>query len=326
MNNIEKCFDILIDCIEKQEYSNLNSFLDDNIVFKNSAIGNFEGKENVIQGLNESVIANIDSIKIRIFNNVIRNKDTNSIQSCYLIFNFKKTLNGFAHIFQCGFLTNIIYLNDKITSLVSNMTFEYGNSVLVADKWNLIDYRLINGNNNNLTESMRSPWNIDECSLSERIKIEQSFYHYCWLLDTANFNELNKVYNDSYFMINEKIQEYRNGKYISTNEAIKLFENTRYKEEVFDGVKIPKEACWNHIAHIEDVHIDGNSATAKIYRYEPNRIGTKFINIYTCKSIYYSGIWNIGFEKNDNKQWKISSFEFNNVITEDKNEIDQRYF
>lgn len=329
-SDLDKIFNQWIDRLEQQNFENMEGLFCSAVNFQSSAMGEAYGKNELINLLKEKRIK-ADNIKIRVFNNVVRNDGKNACQSAYLVAMISREINGFMHIFQCGFLMMIEYSKEdnnwRIESYCSNMTFECGNSLIVANQWNLIDYQLLNGNDLSLTEKKIGPWKINGClGLTEENKIKQCFFHYCWLIDTFSYDQLREVYIDPYSMKNEKLPGFENAADIPVEQAINIFKQQRYQTLMFGKYEIPKEACWNHIAHFSELEVLEDRARATIYRYEPNRIGTRFIHKYNYHTIYYSGKWELEFVKESPDTWKISKYFFTNGIVEDKNEMDLRIF
>lgn len=326
---IGEAFDQLINALEKQNYENILDLFDEELQFEHSAVGNARSRFDFIRLMNSKKI-DADAIKIRIFNNVLRGDQAKACQSAYVVMLIYKDIHDFRHIFQCGFLTELYYVKKtdwKITSFRSNMTFESGNTIIVGPHWNLIDYQMFNGNKLHLFNTQPGPWMFEQSDiLSEEQKIMQTFFHYCWLIDTESFDWLDQVYCDPLIMKNEKLSDFSTEKAVSLTDVKKMFKKQRYLRISVNEKTIPKEACWNHIAHFKQLQINGNRAKAVIYRYEPNRIGTRFLHKYNYRTIYYSGIWEIEFLKDNQKMWKIAKYSFKNQIMEDANEKDKRYF
>ena len=326
---IAEIFDRLINAFEQQNYEDILDLFHEDLYFEHSAIGKAVNRHEFIRLMNTNKI-DADSIKIRIFNNVLRSEEEKACQSAYMVLLIYKDIRDFRHIFQCGFLTELCYAKEedwKIISFRSNMTFECGNSMIVGSHWKLIDYKMFNGNDFHLFAKRSGPWMYKQSDiLSEEQKVMQTFYHYCWLIDTCSFDQLDQVYCDPFIMKNEKLPAFNDGKAVSLTDAEQMFKKKRYLKILADGQLIPKEACWNHIAHFEQLQINGNYAKAVIYRYEPNRIGTRFLHKYNYKTIYYSGIWELELVKENKEIWKIEKYSFKNQIVEDANEKDKSNF
>ncbi len=320
---INQVYDSLLNCIENNSYDNLKMLVKEDVKFNFSATGEGKGVNELIKALK---LDGLDICKVKVFNNVIRKENGNCKQSCYNVFTLGKTVNDFMHLFQCGFLVAVEYEGDLIKIIKARMSFEWGNSLIVGDKWKLIDYSLPNGNENKIIcDQNDSPWLVSDTDFSDEEMIKQCFYHYNWLIDVEEFDQLGICYKDPYLMkVNKKIAG-KDGDCISVKQSSEIFKNTRYRKVNCGEITIPREACWNHIAHFDKLEIFDDYALADIYRYEPNRIGTRFLNKYTFNKVYYSGEWKIKFEK-ENGIWKISEFSFENKIIEDDNNCDKRYF
>ena len=326
--SIQNTFDQFVKAWESGDWNSLSACFSSNISLNSSALGEAKGKEECLSIFKGKQLE-ADLIRIRIFNNVIRMiSETEAVQSVYTVHLYGKEIDGFLHLFQCAFLNNIHYSFEegswKMTALRNNMTFECGNSLLAQDKWNLIDYSVLNGNQKEIYKQMTSPFDYPNTG-SEEEQIRECFYEYCWDIDTQRFESLRKVYTDPFEMKNEKLKEYQSGKAMSVEDSIQIFKAQRGQMLQHGEYVFPKEAVWNHIAHFEKLGINGNEAHAVIYRYEPNRIGTRFLHKYNYETIYYSGKWSITFRK-ENSVWKIAGFQFDSGITEDKNEEGRRYF
>ncbi len=326
--SIPNTFDQFVKAWESGDWNSLSACFSSNISLNSSAFGEAKGREECLNVLKEKQLET-DLVRIRVFNNVIRMvSETEAVQSVYTVHLYGKETDGFLHLFQCAFLNNIHYSfeegNWKMTALLNNMTFECGNSLLAKGKWVLIDYSVLNGNRKEIYRQMTSPFDYPNTG-SEEEQIRECFYEYCWDIDTQRFESLRNVYTDPFEMKNEKLKEYQNGKAMSVEDSIQIFQAQRKQMLQHGEYVFPKEAVWNHIAHFEELTIDGNKAHAVIYRYEPNRIGTRFLHRYNYETIYYSGKWNITFRK-ENNVWKIAGFQFDSGITEDKNEEGRRYF
>ena len=327
-NRVLETFNRFIDMMEIQNFETVNEMFTDDAEFRSSALGQINGRDN-IRDLLAGRKLSVETLNVRVFNNVIGIEDSKAYQSVYLIMMMSVMIDGFMHIFNCGFITSIEYRkadeNWLIASLISNMTFESGNSLLVGGKWKLIDYSRINGNDLDLITGNKGAWAVKHSGLDDKEAIRDVFCHYCWLIDTFAFEKLGEVYTDPYFMINEKVKGYDEGMAVSVAQAAELFRAQRYRTLEYEGKVIPREACWNHLIHVKEVNIQDDEADAIIYRYEPNRIGTRFIHRYNHKVIYYSGVWKIHFVK-ENNVWKINRFAFTSEINEDANDDSKRVY
>lgn len=322
---IKKVFDQFITALESNDMELLNAVLDENVEIYSSALGEIKGIEEAKEKLAWKG-APLNYGKIRIFNNVLRQKDCFAAQSVFFVILIGKEVASFMNHFQCAFLNAIEYSCKggewKISRIKSNMTFECGNTLLVAEHWNLIDYSKYDGNDLKLIDAHKnSPWELvpetDE-ELSDEEKIMQCFRKYNWNIDTGEFDCLPDIFTENLF----------NAEFGHTcrEDFIEMLQDKRFKMVSYHGKTMPKEACWNHISTFKNLKINGSRAFADIYRFEPNRIGTRFIHKYNMNTIYYSLIWHIEFIKETDGAWKMDKFKTDSGIVEDSNETDRRYF
>ena len=328
--NVHAIFDQLINDFENSKFGNIDRYFCEDAELFSSALGHYYGIDRIKEVL-ESRKVDADILKVRVFNYVTEQIDIDTtLLSAYTVILIGRVINGFLHLFQTNFINLISFdLTDdkwRIKSLHSNMTLECGNSLLVSPYWNLIDYSKLNGNDENILLDEKGPLDHLIYSRNEEEEIKKCFFRYCWYIDNQRFDKLGNVYEDPFEMKNEKLKDYESGNKMSLRDSIDIFKKQRAAMSHFSGIDIPKEAVWNHIAHFEKLDIHADTAEALIYRYEPNRISTRFLHVYNYKTIYYSGVWKIGFTRNDSGIWKIRTFEFVNGITEDLNESDRRYF
>ncbi len=309
---ITELFDQYITALEEDRMELLDGILAENVVVTSSHLGILYGLKAVKEAFRWQGVP-LDVRKLRVFNNVIRKSGNEARQSVYLLLLCGKETDGFMHHFQCGFFNTIHYQKGKdgwkISDLNCNMAYETGNTLLVSGWWKLIDYGIYNGCRiETINKYENSPWLLipqtDEV-LSDEEQIKQCFWHYNWYIDTTDFNGLLSLVTENCY--DTQLQT-------SKQEWVNWLMSKR-----------PKEVCWSHISHFEEIQVDGDTATATIYRYEPNRIGTRFLHKYNLYTVYYSGIWNIGFVKRDG-QWKMDTFRFRSAITEVPDQKEQRYF
>jgi len=323
--NIKEVFDQFITALESNNMALLDEVLDKEVEIYSSALGEMKGIEEVKEKLCWKG-EKLNYSKIRIFNNVIRQKNDFASQSVFFVILIGKEVSSFMNHFQCAFLNAIEYGRKdgawKICKVKSNMTFECGNTLLVADHWNLLDYSKFDGNDLKLLDTHKnSPWELvpetDE-EFSDKEKIMQCFRRYNWIIDTNGFNDLTDILTENLFL--------PEAGHTCKEDFAQWLKEKRLRMVSYHGKEMPKEACWNHISSFRSLKIDGNRAVAEIYRYEPNRIGTRFIHKYNMDTIYYSYTWHMEFEKNTDGEWKMDKFEGTPGIVEESNEGHKRYF
>lgn len=324
--NIQEVFDRFITALETNNAELLISVLDENVLLRSSAVGEAKGAAQAAEKLIWKG-EKLDYQKIRACNNVIRTNGDFGAQSVFLLMLLGKEINSFMNHFQCAFLNCIEYARSeegwKITAIRSNMTFECGNTLLVAEQWSLIDYSVLEGNELHIIDTHEnSPWElvpVCDGNLSDEEKIMQCFWHYNWMIDTGDFDGLSSITSEKVFYDRDPDQN-------SNKDWVEWLRAKRQKRVIYNGKDIPKEACWNHISTLNNIEIDGKRAKARIYRIEPNRIGTRFLHRYNMNVIYYSTVWEMEFAKTENDDWIMDHFDCYSQIIEDVNESDRRYF
>lgn len=322
--SIEEVFDTFVTALEKNRMELLETVLDEKVEIYSSAHGIFTGRKEAKEQLAWKGEP-LDYSKIRIFNNVIRRKGDFAAQSAYFVVLIGKEVNGFMNHFQCAFLTTIEYHEREegfqITKVRANMTFECGNSLLVSKQWNMIDYGIFKGNTLNLIRPEDSPWDLVKDTddvMTEEDKIKECFRRYNWLIDVDDWDRLPLVATENLYLL--ELGEH------SRQDWIEMLRNKREKELCFHGKKVPKEACWNHISSFKEIRIKGDVAEADIYRFEPNRIGTRFLHKYNMDTLYYSCTWHMTFAKTAEDVWKMDHFGYEASIVEDNESFNRRYF
>lgn len=317
---ISEVFNEFINALEQDNVSNLESILDENIVVDSSALGIITGKQKVMAGFTWKGME-IDYHKIRIFNNVIREHNGIVYQTCFSVHTLAKEENNFMNIFQCVFLNAIQYVNNKMVSIKSNMTCEHGNSLLVSNWWKLIDYSVYEGSGRHIIDGNNdSPWlnaPINNDKLTDEEQIKEIFYRYEFDIDTDNFDDL--------LSIGIKTCNFE-GMEPNSHTWANYLKDKRHRITVFKSKKIPREVCWNHISSFKSLKVNGDRAHAEIYRYEPNRIGTRFLHKYNMHTICYSHIWNADFIKIDGK-WFLEKYTYPEELYFEYEDLnDERYF
>lgn len=323
--NIEEVFDQYVTALETNDMDLLDDTLCEDVVVSSSNLGEIRGLNTVKMKFSWQGMP-LDFSKIRVFNNVIRSDGNKAYQSVFLVMIFGKEINSFMNIFQCAFLNTLEYTKGlygfKIAKINCNMTFECGNTLLVSGWWNLINYSTFDGNDFAIIDSHKnSPWEQvpnTEVPLNDEEKIKQCFYHYNWLIDTNNFGDLSNITTENVY--------YSKAGQVCRADWMYFLEEKRSRKVIYNNVEMYKEACWNHISTFKSLEINGSTATADIYRFEPNRIGTKFIHKYNINTIYYSATWHITFVKDKNDEWKMDIFDADISQVENNNDTDRRYF
>lgn len=321
---LRNVYDTFITALEEDRTDLLDEVFAEDALVETTNLGTFKGIEEIKKGLAWKG-EKLDHSKIRVFNNVLRANDTDASQYAYLYITLGKETNDFMNIFQCGFLTVMDYQKLdgcwKMTAFKAKMTFECGNSLLVANNWKLIDYGVYEGSECNPIDGHRdSPFHKIENDLQEKDdaqQIREVFRRYNWCIDTDCYDEIPE-FTTANVVIKEAGQ--KDNIQFAADMRTKRFRMIEEK-----GKMIPKEACWNHISAFEVLDISGDRATTVIRRLEPNRIGTKFFSKYNLDTVFFTACWKNDFVKGEDGKWRMDSFNYGNAIVEWKDNQD-RYF
>lgn len=320
---LRELFDTLITALEENKTELLDDVFASDAVVDTTALGTFKGIEEIKKGLAWKG-EKLDAKKIRVFNNVLRADETDGCEYAYLYITLGKEINDFMNIFQCAFLTVTDYKkidgNWKIVSFKARMTFECGNTLLVANNWKMIDYGKLEGSDHRPIDGHKdSPFNKiknDVLVKDDEQKIKEVFWRYNWSIDADCYDEFPQFTTDG---IAIAAAGQKTNVDFATAMRAKRFRNIEEK-----GLTIPKEACWNHISTFQSIKIDGDKATTEILRLEPNRIGSKFFSKYNLDTVFYTATWKNDFVK-ENGEWKMASFNYVSGIVESKDN-QERYF
>ena len=322
---MKEVFDRFVDALEKNQVELLESVLDDNVVLNSSALGCVDGKEKVIEAFRWKGLKT-DLYKAKIFDNVVRKCGNKVWQTFYSVLLIGKYGMDFMNLFQCCFINAFEYVDNKIVSIKSNMTFEHGNTLMVSEWWNMIDYKTEYGCKRGvvLDGAKDNPWlncPVSEIPLNDAEEIQDTFNRYCLDLDLGNFDDLANV-------AAENMGPYT-GSEGGRDVWISNFKKQWARKVVFNGEEFVREAVWNHINTFQSLDIQGDKAYAVIYRFEPNRIGTRFQHKYNLNSHYYSFIWYMHFKK-ENGKWLMDGIDFSHANERGpwqvEYDMDQRYF
>lgn len=304
--NLENILDRFVTALESNRSELLDDILDDDVVLDSSALGIIKGKENVIEAFRWKGME-CSYNKTRIFNNVLREKGNLAYQTFFSVLFMGKEENDFLNIFQCCFMNVLRYKDQKIISIKSQMTFECGNTLIVSSWWKLIDYALVGGNEREIINGFKdNPWlNIPDADnvKTDEEQIRQCFNRYCFAIDFFAYEDLrNNATSRCDFpkpIGNEDLEGW-----------IKGLKEKRDRTVNFHGHIYPREAVWNHISSFKKLDINGRRAHAEIYRFEPNRIGTRFQHKYNIDTLYFGMYWDMNFIKDENETWRMDIMNF----------------
>jgi len=317
----KEIFDLLINDLENNEFNNIADLFNEDAEVVSSTHGNLKGLKEIKEGLAFKG-EKLDYHKIRVFNNVYRSNENKAVTYCYLMVQLGKKINGFMNNFGCGIRVLVEYQNNKISSLRTNMVYEYGNTMLVSGLWHMIDYSKYDGYDTVIIDPIKNnPWTIIKEDKEEKELIDElneCFWHYTFCIDVNNYEELKTFVTDNIAL--EKLGQK------SGSEFCDWMSSRRNKWLEYNGVKIPKEACWNHLGYIKNMEVVSDDyVKADVIRTEPNRIGSKFLTEYNLDAIFYTAYWHVAFKKIEDK-WFIDKWGYESISVEDNDQANVRYF
>ena len=320
----KEIFDQFINALESNNMDLLDGILDRNAKVISSAHGKLEGIEAIKSGLLWKG-ENLDHVKLRIFNHVTRATEDYAAASCYLLVHLGKMVNDFMNNFLCGFRMTVEYRKEdvwRITEVKASMVYEWGNSLLVANAWTMMDYGKWEGYDPVIIDRKKdAPWDkvpVSTVTQTAEEAAAEAFWHYNWCIDTDDFDTLSTFVTDG---VAQKQMGQSKGE-----DLVNWLKGKREKWVEYQGITVPKEACWSHISTIKSIHAEREDyVTADFYRVEPNRLGNKFLHKYNMGAIVYTAIWHMAFRK-IGSEWFLDKWEYENVSLEDCGQWERRYF
>lgn len=300
-NKIKKIFLKYVDILEKDNIDELDDILADDILFESTNYGEAKDKDEVKKILKWQGME-INYSRYKIFNFVVFVHDDKAIQSAVVTSLVGINNSDYFHYFQFGgyYLNEYKKVNGKwkITNMKFNLDMEDGNTLIVKDWWNLIDYRYFEGTRKYpIISELNNPWiriPVPDSLGSEEEQVLDSYYRYSWGIDHADFGIFQTCLGD-------KIQLFNYSELLTREEVIQYMKFKRFKE-----------ATMEHIWKIDSVKIEGNEAILKSRRYEPHRMGTTKLNKENMNLDFYTGSFEYKFIKKEgtdyiNAGWKMIS-------------------
>ena len=300
-NEIKLLFEKFVIALECNQVELLNDVMTEKATIDFSTIGKHYGKTNIQDALVWRGKKYSD-YQIRITNFAVHENEDKVYQSAYIQSIISYEENGFMHAFLYGgHFVNIAVKESrswKYHIMRFDLDYVDGNTAFVENWWNLIQYEYFKGQKlrSSVVGEFDSPWrNASEVYANDEDAIKDTFYHYAFAMDTADFSDLLTTYTDD----------------VKASMPHGVFSGKREFTEYFKYVRL-KEATFSHAAVFKSIDIDGNSAHALIYRTEPNRRGTRFLHKGNKNCVFFSACYHDKFEKIDG-QWYIKAVEYKSI-------------
>ncbi|MFQ9514385.1 MAG: nuclear transport factor 2 family protein [Eubacterium sp.] len=312
---IYKQFCSLIEAIRTDNYNQFDQLFSSNCIVDVSMTGHGTGISQVINLLKWPG-PEMDIRKITIWNFVSRSHNDIAQQSAYVqcIFAKEDEHNVYPFVFGGHFVNSYIKENGrwKIKHLKFDLMYEFGNNSYVKDKWILMDYGIFYGHKPMINAEIDSPWHVIPIDDEPQTDVEQIFeceFKLNFAMDGGDFELLESTFSkDVRFIMSahKNVNKYNTSQTDSDYYGAAACSN-------FLKSKHHKEPRLQHTDTMGDIVIEGNYATAYMFRSEFNRIANQ---IYTKENIH-SNV-NTVLHKNkfikENGEWKLLEFNYKPVL------------
>lgn len=237
--------------------------------------------------------------KVNVENKILRYEGKRAQQSFHLIMLYAvRDEAGQFHFMQYGGTFVISYRKEerwKISKILFDLCWLDGNSFWV-ESWNMLNFHEPQ-NHQPVIQKKDSVWRTIPCCSYERTgeeQIQECLYHFGWVTDFGDYELLQEI-----ALKDVKIKDGYHHQYIESAEEWAEFLKGIYA----------KEPRLHHTYRIREIKIEGETATAKMSRVEPNRIGSKAIGEHNYFMDWFTMDCNIELVKLKDR-WKIKRVEF----------------
>lgn len=301
-DQIAKVFAKLISDLKANAQADFDDLFTTNCSFNMSTLGSFKGTKAAREKFNWQGLP-VNYKQFHIFNSCIRYADNHAVQTAYVIGKVGKLKNNYFHYFLFGgrYLINYSY-SDKwqISTLSYLEDMEFGNTIFVDNWWKMIDYRLVDGYSNQYIIPKESPWKKVENSMtSDTEEIKDVWNKYAWGIDEWDLALTKSVLTLDVFSNIPGHPLY------DRSSLLDLFLRKRKKENVM-----------SHVGRIKKIKVEGEEAIMEVWRYEPHRMGTKFLTVSNPNSMFYTVKYLFHLNKKNN-QWKAYQIDYHLGVFED---------
>lgn len=302
MKEIKENFEKFVEAMEKDDYSEIGEYMSESVKGYFSTIGYVDGIDEMKEKMRWRG-KHYDEHIIRITNFADRGNNTQVQQSAYIQGMVCVEKDDFLHVFLYGGHFAVSYEFDKnmerwlMTEIRYDTDYLSGNTDFVAGWWKMIDYQYFMGQklSSNVLGELDSPWKrFPETvqKMSDEECVEDTFYHYAFSMDTADFTELMNTYDE------EVCAVMPHGTFRGKRDFTAYFKYVRLKE-----------ATFSHAVIIKSIKVKKDRAEAVLYRTEPHRIGTKVIHRGNKEHVFFSAVYHNEFRKRGGK-WYLSSISY----------------
>ncbi|MGG5318546.1 nuclear transport factor 2 family protein [Enterococcus sp. AZ072] len=304
-----------ISSLQDNNFENFADFFVEDCKADISMTGHFETIEEVKNGLRWPG-PSMDIQRITIWNFVARSTGDRAQQSAYVQCIYGKKSGGIIHPFVFGghFVNTFKKTMNgwKISHLKFDLMYESGNNSFVKDHWTLMDYGIFYGHKPMINAELDSPWHViphDEEEQSDAEKIFDTEFKLNFGMDGGNFEMTASTFTtDVQFKMaaHKNVNKYNpsqtDGDYFGIAECNNFLKSKHHKE--------PR---LQHTDTMGDIVINGNEATAYMFRSEFNRIANRIYDDKTVFTNVNNALHRNKFRKEEG-EWKLSEFTYDPVL------------
>ena len=294
---IKQAVCIFMEALKTDQYKALRDILTDDCSCYLSTWGTAKGRDEVIRCLSWKGKP-CELLKQDVTNLIIRYHDRQGIATAHELVLRGVSENGYLHTLQYAGTYVIKFKKTdlwRIDEIRYDLVILKGNTAWIKNM-NQIDYSRYFGHEPMINPVYDSPWKAirrDESNKSEAQKVIEKVYQYGWIIDEQDYPLLAEITSDDFHLYDG----YHNKSFANAREWIDYMKYLNYREP-----------CLHHSYRIDEIHIHGSSAEAKVKRLEPDRIGKDCIDLINYKLNWFSLDYVFLLKKK--KEWEIQSISF----------------
>lgn len=292
--------------IRKNNFSDMHDIFTENVKSYTSITKEAAGREEVTNSLYYKG-PKPDKIKQNIENIMTHIHGSKAQQSFHIVMLFIKDKNDVFHYAQYGGTYEISYEKSdngwRISKIIYDLTWTEGNNHWFKN-WKQIDYtmpKVYKKVVDPLLDSVHHTFPVCDERTDER-EVAELIFIYGWVIDTEDYDILYAKTTDQFYVWDDYHKARTDG---SSNWA-----------GVLRGLN-QREPALHHTFRIKELKINGNKATGKFSRMEPNRIVNKNINNQNWTHDFFTLDYTGEFVK-VNGIWLINKIEASTVLYEEK--------
>ena len=280
-----------------------------------SMTGHAEGVDALIHALRWPGPA-MDISKITIWNFMARSHGNIAQQSAYFqcIYALEDEHQVYPFVFGGHFVNSYIKENGtwKIKHLKFDLMYEHGCNFYVKDHWILMDYGIFYGHKPMINAEFDAPWYVipkDDEPQTDAEQIFETEFRLNFGMDGGDFEILADQFTSDVRFI------------MSAHKNVNKYNPTQTDSDYYGPAaccnflksKQHKEARLQHTDSISDLVINGDTATAYMFRSEYNRIANRIYTKENIHSTVYTVLHKNKFRK-ENGIWKLCEFNYQPVL------------